>query len=221
MDDISIKRFYIVLLLGSYDPDTKKLLSNLKDRITQQLMYYNDTVLIFSLENLEIYDINFKYDNGSEKRLFLICEDYGEKISFLTLDENSILDANDKKMSSSKSVDEFTKNFIKHKFPDSNFLKLPILEKLKQLANASTLTLVIRDQELTRGGEYIELAFLLGSSRSQSSRIFFLGRRDCELSGMVWEILDHYGIIFRPFKDEDDLVTESIRIIRNFILKNY
>jgi hypothetical protein len=183
-------------------------------------MYYDDTILIFLLENLEIYSIDFKDENEHQKKLSLICENYEDKITFFTLDATAILDAEDRRLSHKMSPDEFTVSFIKSKYPESSISKLPILEKLKQLADASTLTLLIRHKALTRGGEYIELTFLLGSSRPQPAKVFFLSKRGLDISGMVWELLDYHGVNFRPYKNEDELVTESIRLIRKFIRKN-
>jgi hypothetical protein len=80
MINISKERYFIVLLLGSYDEETKQVLFDLKDRVIQHLMYYRDTVLIFLLENLEIYSITLKNEGQKEKGLIIICENYGCKV---------------------------------------------------------------------------------------------------------------------------------------------
>jgi hypothetical protein len=115
--------------------------------------------------------------------------------------------------------EQVTISFIRSKYPGSTFSKLPIIEKLRQLADASTLTLLIRHKELTRGGEYIELAFLLGS-KSQPPKTVFLSKTNVEISEMVWELLDYHGVNFRQYKNEHYLATESIRLIRHFIRIN-
>jgi hypothetical protein len=219
MNNISKGRYFIVLLLGSYDYETKQVLFDLKNHVIQQLMYYDDTVLIFLLDKLEIYSITLKDQNQTERDLIIICENYGSKITFLTLESNAILDADDMVMPDNITEEQATINFIRSKYPGSTFSKLPIIEKLSQLADASTLTLLIRHKELTRGGEYIELAFLLGS-KSQPPKTVFLSKTNVEISEMVWELLDYHGVNFRQYKNEHNLATESIRLIRHFIRIN-
>lgn len=76
------------------------------------------------------------------------------------------------------------------------------------------LVFLIRDQELTRGGEYIELGLLL-LVKLDSSKIHFFKKEGIELSEMTWEILDLYKTNIRPCKDQEFLLRETVRITRN------
>ncbi len=73
---------------------------------------------------------------------------------------------------------------------------------------------MVRDQELTRGGEYIELGVLL-SMGLDPSKVYFFKKEGIDLSEMTWELLDQYKINMRPYKDPEFLSREAVRITRN------
>jgi hypothetical protein len=81
--------------------------------------------------------------------------------------------------------------------------------------------MLVRHKEETRGGEYIELAFLLGTGTLNSSKVFFLKKEGFDMSEMGWELLDFYGVNFRSYKDEDYLCNEMVRLIRYSIRKDH
>ena len=208
----------MILVLGSYDPKTEKILSKLKDDIPRRLMTQNDNILVFLLRDIDIYLVDYT-EESKAKKVTLIAEKYADKTTILTLNEENILNSEDAAADSS-SVDQQVANYATTKYSEAKINKLPILEKLRQLAGGVSLTLLIREEELTRGGEYIELAFLLGSATLQPSKVFFLKREGFDLSEMGWEILAYYGVNFRPYKDEQSLCKETTRLIKYFITKH-
>ena len=90
------------------------------------------------------------------------------------------------------------------------------LDKIQRLIDYPyTIVVTVRDKELTRGGEYIELAYLTSRIRPEeiSERVWFFKREGVPISSMVKELLIDSGIRFRTYQDREDLVNEVMRII--------
>lgn len=98
-------------------------------------------------------------------------------------------------------------------------MKLPILEKLKHLSFSASLLFLVRHRGLTRGGEYIELVYLLGESRMDPSKVYFLKKEGIDLSEMVKEILNRFRINFRSYRNENELCSEAISIAKYSFLQ--
>jgi hypothetical protein len=47
--------YRVILLLGSYDRITEKVLVKLKEQLSQSMMFYHEPILIFLLEDLNLY----------------------------------------------------------------------------------------------------------------------------------------------------------------------
>ncbi|GEM_PF-644367 len=212
-------RFRVVLLLGSYDPDTEKVLSKLKEDIPAHMMTEEENVLIFLLRDIEIYLVDYSDENGKDARIILISDKYRDKITIIALNEREIIDSTEFS-SSGTHQDQIIEEYAK-RYPNPRISKLPILEKLRQLAASASLTMLVRHKEETRGGEYIELAFLLGTGTLNPSRVYFLKKEGFDMSEMGWELLDFYGVNFRSYKDENYLCNEMVRLIRYSIRKDH
>lgn len=91
--------------------------------------------------------------------------------------------------------------------------RLPIIAKLSALSIGAPLTFLVRDQELTRGGEYIEMAFLLGlGSYRGVNRFWFIARNDVQLSTMADELLDMYSVPKRTYHTVEELEKLVLRV---------
>jgi hypothetical protein len=86
------------------------------------------------------------------------------------------------------------------------------------LATISALVFVIRHRELTRGGEYIELAFLLGNGLDPRI-VYMLVNSDVEISAMLKELIDFTEINFRVYKNQEDLLETIGKILYYKIFK--
>jgi hypothetical protein len=211
-------RFWLFLLLGSYDEITLKVLIKIKDQISQRLMYENDNVLVLMLDSIDLYSVELR-ESGKVRKITVIAEKYDNKVALFTLNESLIRDAVDLNLSSSTDVDKLVKDYFAKKYELVNFIKLGILPKLEQLGMAASMVFLIRDQELTRGGEYIELVYLLGARALKGADMYLIKREGLELSEMAWEILTEYGVNYRSYKDETQLFNELTRIVKNHIRK--
>ena len=181
-------------------------------------MIQNDNIIVFLLRDIDIYLVDYTVDD-KDKKVTLIAEKYVDKTTILTVNEQNILNSEDVPLNSSP-LDQQIAQYTTARYSNAKINKLPILEKLKQLAHGVSLTFLIREEELTRGGEYIELAYLLGTATLQPSAVYFMKKEGFDLSEMGWEILAYYGVNFRPYMDEKTLCNETTRLIKYFISKH-
>ncbi len=198
----------IILLLGSYDPETKRILEMVKEEVAKISTYYGEIIFSLLLENVEIY----KTDTD-----WICAEKFDEVVTFIIFEQDSIRvkDVLDFKVKSEEHLVEILRKELGYR----SFVVIPVLEKLKVLATASSLIFVIRHEELTRCGEYIELAFLLGKG-FDPYQIYMLVNREIEISAMLKELINYTKINFRMYKDERDLL-ETVRSILYYeILKH-
>lgn len=68
LSSTSSPNYWIILLLGSYDYNTEKLMQNLKEKMSDHYMNLNETVLIFLLSNLELYVAEITKDQTERGR---------------------------------------------------------------------------------------------------------------------------------------------------------
>jgi hypothetical protein len=194
----------IILLLGSYDRETKSTLNKIREEIAKLSVHYDETIFTLLLENVEIYETDTDW----------ICiEKFGEKKTIILFKRESI---------EVKDVIEFDAKEddieILKRLGYKSFIRIPILEKLRVLATISSLVFVIRHKELTRGGEYIELAFLL--SRGLDPRIvYMLVKSDVKISAMLKELIDLTEINFRVYENDEELLDEIRRILYYKVIK--
>lgn len=83
--------YRVILLLGSYDHMTEKVLVKLKEQLSQSMMFYHELILIFLLEDLQIYTADIKDTDDKEYKVILIAERYnnGNKLALFILDASS------------------------------------------------------------------------------------------------------------------------------------
>lgn len=213
-------RYWIVLLLGSYDPETEALLMRLKEEASHSLMNQDDIILIFVLENLEMYSFAVSAQSDTEK-ITVVAETYDQdkRLSIFIMKEDGIIDAYDLPLAG-KKIDDAVVKSISGRYNIESFCKLEILEKLTQLAVASSVVFLLRDKELTRGGEYIELVYLLGGDKLSPSKIYFLKNDRIPLSEMIVNFLSKYGIKQVLYDDINKLILDITGIIEKHLLSD-
>lgn len=213
------QNYWIVLLLGSYDKKTVELLYKLKENISSHFMNFHDTILIFLLDNIRFYIADIKDNNNIQQKIRIITElfDENKKISLYMLTENFILDVEDLNIESENNIEDTIRKHMEEKYTLENIFRPPILEELKFIAGISNTVFILRNDELTRGGEYIELVYLLDRNILNPNKTFFLKREGFDLSQMVLEILDSHNFQYRTYRNEDSLFNEVNRIIYNEI----
>jgi hypothetical protein len=133
------------------------------------------------------------------------------------VNEGAVLYALDEQFDPSLCREEFVRAILQKEFVVNDFFRPPILTELEHISKMTTLTFVIRDRELTRGGEYIELAYLLDNGFLDPQRTYFVKKEGFNLSSMAWEILDFHNIQFRSYIKELDLQKEVIRIFSHYL----
>jgi hypothetical protein len=199
-------RYWIILLLGSYDRITWKILENLRESLSQDFMGLDNSVLILLLNNIEIYAVEIINNKTHEIiKPVLIVEkfDNTKRASLYFIDQNKITEIEDINLESI-SLEDNLMNYLQRKYQVQQLAKLPILSKLDYISTASTSIFLIRHEELTRGGEYIELVHLL--HRLSKDKLSFIKREGFDISTMAWEILESYNIRYRTYITENSLL---------------
>ncbi|MBA3751149.1 MAG: hypothetical protein H0X03_09735 [Nitrosopumilus sp.] len=216
MDNNLELQYEVILLLGSYDKETKKILYSLKEELSTNFLYLESNLFIFLLDNTEIYSATVIDKQNERKTLYLIVERYADnkRLTIFIMDGDNVISIDD--ISIVSNVDKTLKQFLDNKYLESFFSKASILETLKILGRFSALTFLIRNQELTRGGEYVELVYLLIGSIN-SANLYFIKKEGFNLSTMASEILEYFNVNFRSYTNEDELHRTVIRIFQNHI----
>lgn len=199
-------------------------MQNLKEKMSDHFMNLNQKLLIFLLSNLELYVAEITPKDQTERRKVIVISELFEqekRMGIYIVNEGSVLYAIDIESDPSSSREEFIRTILENEFIVVDFFKPPILTELEHISKMTTLTFVIRDRELTRGGEYIELVYLLDNAFLDPQRTFFVKREDFSLSSMAWEILDLHNVQFRSYRKEQDLHIEAIRIFSHYLERVY
>jgi hypothetical protein len=191
----------IVLLLGSFDPQTKPLIANAKDEIVKTFSGQN--VFALMLDTLEIYTAD---------DMEILAEQSTEKIVTLFVFQNSeLIDMVDLKQGT-QDADVAVYEHLKENYAIKKVDKLPIFNKLDVLMRDAVAIFLLRYKEETRGGEYLELMHAL--FRGHADKIWFTHKNGIMLSAMLREYLDKYGVKMRTFSAEKDLNEALIRILK-------
>lgn len=196
-----MKPLATILLLGSFDPQTKTLLENVKEEIVKT--FSGENVFSLMLDKLEIYTAD---------DMEILTELSGEKTLTLFIFQNSqLLDMVDTKLKDA-SVDRTVYNYLKENYEIKEVVKLPIFNKLDVLMRDATAIFLLRHKEETRGGEYLELMHAL--FRGHADKIWFLKKKEIELSAMLMEYLDKYQVKMRTYNEEKELKDNILRILK-------
>jgi len=189
----------IILLLGSYDPQTKSCLEDVKEEIAKR--FSGENVYAILLDYVEIY-----FADTIQVLAELLD---ANRVTLFVFQENILSDVYD--MNLTGSLDETIYSFLKEKYGVPKINKQPVFNKFDFLIQLAKAVLLIRDKEETRGGEYIELMHVL--FQRYSGKVWFFKRNGIRLSAMLMEYLDKFKVNMRSYADCQDLKTAIIRIL--------
>ena len=200
----------IILLLGSFDEETKEVLNAVKNDVLK--LFSGLDLYCFLLDDLELYA---SADGGYG----VLIERYNrDSITVFLFDrERKLLHTEDIKLTSD-NIELETYEFLESwcnkmdRVLPQNLITHTILMKLELLFRASKIILLIRHKEKTRGGEYIELAY--GISKYHD-KFYFFAKNDLSLSVMVDEILKKFNVQKRNYIDNKDLIEQIVDIIKH------
>jgi hypothetical protein len=174
-------------------------------------MVTDKSVMIFLLNSIEI----FSFEGQDRRKMILISEVMEEKIVFYHLYPEKIIDVDQRDIMNNLDLKENIYRYLTEKYPNSNFHEFSIFEKLDSIADMATGIFFIRHKELTKGGEYVELAYLM--NKPYASKTFFLKKEGFDLSTMTHEIMERQRITFVTYRGETQLHQHMKRIIGNLI----
>jgi len=190
----------IILLLGSYDPQTRSHLEHVKEEIVKA--FSGENVYAFLLDNVEIY-----FSDIVEVLAELLN---GHKATLFIFQQNRLIDVYDVNLRN--GLDQTVYDFLKEQYKIKRINKQPIFEKFNILMRLAKAVFLIRHKEETRGGEYLELIHAL--FRGHSEKVWFFKKNGLQLSTMLMEYLDKFKVNMRTFTDEQNLTSEIVRILK-------
>jgi hypothetical protein len=187
-----------ILLLGSYDPITKKILRELRLNLNEIFNRYGCYTIL--LENL---DIHIPIDQDGS--IIVLFENEEDQINCTIIKEDEIVETINIK---TENFEEELSN--KAKIIAYNRLrKLSELEKIKLLAEWADIIFVIKQNENTRGGELVELTYLLFHRNTMNNtdpfKFYFYHQEDIFISTMVKELLGINHVKILPYLDSSEL----------------
>lgn len=195
-----------ILLLGSFDPQTKPLLANAKEEIVKA--FSGENVFALILDKLEIYtagDFEILAELSTEKMITLFIFQNSELVDMADIRYRE------------RYADMTVYQYLRDTYLIQKMEKLSIFNKLDVLMRDAVAVFLLRHKEETRGGEYLELMHAL--FRGHADKIWFLRRNGIALSEMLMEYLDKYGVKMRTYNEENELVSNILRILK-YQLKN-
>ena len=190
-----------ILLLGSFDPQTKAQLENIKEEIVKT--FSGENVYALLLDGMEVY-----FSDVVEVLTELSGED---RITLFIFQDEQLVDMEDLKLKKA-DIDKTVYNYLKKKYGITEFNRLPIFDKLDVLMRNAKVIFLLRDKEETRGGEYLELMHAL--FRGYAEKIWFLRKNGIALSAMLMEYLDKYEVKMRTYQGRSDLEKAVIRTLQ-------
>jgi hypothetical protein len=181
-----------ILLLGSYDEETKKVLCFAKDELADRFQRYCCTTLL--LENIDMF-------------VSLMPDIHDYWVIIEKKDEGGTVIAMNRKKQPIEIVEfKDEKEFRSRLGKDSGntidlrrFRKVEQIEKVELLNNWADLVYLVRELESTRGGEVVELVYLLlhqslTLSKRDPFKYEFFFNRNIPISSMIKEIVSNYKI---------------------------
>jgi hypothetical protein len=195
---LSQNRVLLIPLLGSYDRETKSILNIVKEEIAKYSTSFTEYIMPLLLEDVEIY-----YSTTAE----IVVEKFNDRATAMIFENDQLKDIRD---FDARTLDDVEKELKRLGYSCS---RLPVMGKLLSLAQNSFLVFLIRHKELTRGGEYIELCFLLLKEGLSPSKVYIFIKNDIEISAMLEELIDATKINLRPYRDEEHLAETVRRVI--------
>jgi hypothetical protein len=195
------KPIVTILLLGSFDPQTKAHLENVKEEIVKT--FSGENVYALLLDSVEVF-----FSDVVEVLTELSGED---RITLFIIQDNQLVDMDDPKLEED-DVDKTVYDYLKKKYKITELNRLPIFNKLDVLMQNAKVIFLLRGKEETRGGEYLELMHAL--FRGHAEKIWFLKKNEIVLSAMLMEYLDKYGVKMRTYQGERDLKKTVIRTLQ-------
>ena len=190
-----------ILLLGSFDPQTKAQLEDIKEEIVKT--FSGENVYALLLDGVEVY-----FSDVVKVLTELSSED---RITLFIFQDEQLVDMDDLKLKK-EDMDKKIYNYLKKKYKITEFKRLPIFDKLDVLMQNAKIIFLLRDKEETRGGEYLELMHAL--FRGYAEKIWFLKKNGIALSAMLMEYLDKYQVKMRTYREKSDLETAVIRTLK-------
>ena len=214
-----------VLILGSYDSETKRLLYSLRDYLTSRFVELGHYFIIMETMTL------FRVEDGRE---VLTEEDGANNVTLYIFPsrtkagevEAEMIDTVKLDGGLEETVSKYVSKYITEldRLPSQTRIhmeKAPITGLtglFNFLVEICAFYNVIRLKEETRGGEYLELCQILRMKDSrmvrQESDVYYFNKVGNVHSTMLNLLLDSKEIMLRDFNDKDDICQQIEELVK-------
>lgn len=175
-------------------------MGKIKEEIAKK---FDGKIFAFLLDTLEIYITN-KFEVLAEINP-------GKQITLYFFENSSLRDVEDILLNVGENADTKILDYLNKHYNISKFEKKPLANKYDILLSWAKCVFVIRDKEETRGGEYVELMHILFADKYES--LWFMKNREIQISSMLEEYLDLFGVKIREYSTIDEMITSVLRIL--------
>lgn len=186
-----------MMILGSYDKTTKSLMHSIQPPLIRQ--YTDNNLMVYLLEDL----ITFVAIDIELRKTAMVVIDKSDEFqtTFFVFIDNEIVESDTVYFAYDESV---VTGYLQQQYGIMVTGISSLLAALEFLCGLSIGTTVIRHEELTRGGELVELCVLVLRGYPPSG-LLFARQEEIELSSMLKELLDKYRIDSFPYKTGQEL----------------
>ncbi|MEM0133649.1 MAG: hypothetical protein QXU18_00260 [Thermoplasmatales archaeon] len=208
-----------VLLLGSYDDETKDSMYELQECIARSFLSREDECYALIMERLGAYLMG---------DFIILTEQYLEKYTTLyVLDlQNKLLDVDS--IETPQDIQYFIHNYLAEKKmvdPELSIEKVPNIVSrgvypslFSMLVSIADIFIIVRLREETRGGEYIEICYLVWRIPNMVSihgepRIFLFRKEGITLTTMLDIVAEDNKIVVKEFFNNTDLCIKVVNIV--------
>lgn len=210
-----------LLLLGSYDPNTRRLLSGIQNFIANIFAKEGNYALV--MDRLQLY-------LASDGHLVITERNETNQITLYIFNsvglgsEHGLMEIDT--IQSRHDVQHTIVEYLVSRgivAPDSTIESLPLTgpaSLFSTLADKADLFIVLRLKEETRGGEYIELCWLLLRTPNLSSitdepRVFLYRKSGIAITQMLDMFREDARLVVLEFLDNGDLEQKLERLVRS------
>ena len=204
-----------VLILGSYDKQTKDLMEKLTEEIKRIYDYRFEGKLVAVLvENVRI----FRSRTQNDRIYVLITEKYGRKQVLSLFKDGRGLDVFE---AGAREALEYETKIVSTISESKEFREIFVTSKVRSLSEWADLIPVVKERSLTRGGELIELSVLtcmkLFNAADYTPKIMLLQRKGVKLSWMADELVKLGGMrsasMYQDFSSLMEVVVRQLDLI--------
>jgi hypothetical protein len=198
----------IILLLGSYDEQTRAILNAVKVALAKE--FSGEELYCFLIIDLEVF-------SDAEYGVIVEQYDFPSSTAFIFDNNAKLLDVIEIQFADAFNLQPETEQHLNEwcirngRNISSGLNGYSFFNALDNLFRFAKMIVLIRDREETKGGEYVDLTF---GAAKHADKFTVLYNAKIELSGPTMALMERYNIDNSKYTDQEDLVSILVREVR-------